>query len=210
MRLRKILPTLYLMIGCILINNLFSNSILTVSAETQEIDISTSPEKVLFEITNFKPGDWAERTLTITNSGKQDFNYLSSIKLKNGSEKLYNELLLTITDKEKTLFDGKMKDFNKLEVRYLEKNSSEKLNFKVTVPLELENDFQGLGSEVEFKFYVDGTLGGVLPVNGPHLPNTATNMFNYIVAGVGLIGTGLFLQFFLSRRVRIEKWLRRS
>jgi hypothetical protein len=170
-----------------------------------EIDIATSPEKVLFDLTNLKPGDWAERTLTIQNKGKQDFKYLTSSRLKEGSEKLYNELLLTISDKEKVLFDGKMKEFSKLDPRTITKNESEELLFKVVFPEELGNEFQGLESVVEFKFYVDGTLGGVLPVDGPKLPNTSTDMFNLILAGAALLLTSTIIQFVLMLRRKKTK-----
>lgn len=184
---------------------IFSLTIInSFAANNQEIDIATSPERILFDLTNLKPGDWAERTLTIKNNGKQDFKYLSSSNLKGGSKKFYNELLLKISDKDQVLFDGKMKDFSRLDPRFIAKNSFEVLFFKVVVPEELGNEFQGLGSEVEFKFYVEGTLGGTLPVDGPKLPETGTNMFNILVAGAMLVLTGSILQFYIKRRHRLE------
>lgn len=181
-----------------------SNTKTSAASNIQEIDIATSPEKVLFNISNFKPGDWAERQLTIRNLGKQDFKYLSSIKLKEGSKKFYNELLLKISDENNILFEGKMKDFNKLDPRFIAKNDSEQLFFKVVVPEELGNEFQGLSCEVVFKFYVEGTLGGTIPVDGPKLPETGTNMFNILVAGAVLVLTGSILQFYIKRRHRLE------
>ncbi|MFJ5715173.1 LPXTG cell wall anchor domain-containing protein [Neobacillus sp. NPDC093127] len=171
----------------------------------REIDIATSPEKVLFDLKNLKPGDWAERKLTILNRGKQDFKYLSSSSLKEGSDLFFEELLLTISDKDHILFDGKMKDFNKLTPRLIAKNNSEQLFFKVKVPETLGNEFQGLNCLVEFKFYVEGTLGGVLPVDGPKLPETGTNMFNILVAGAVLVLTGSILQFIIKRRRKLER-----
>jgi len=193
---------------CTIIQSLiFSLSINKTSAaeETKEIDIATSPEKVLFDISNFKPGDWAERTLTIQNKGKQDFKYLFSSKLKEGSEMFYNELLLKVSDKDKLLFEGKMQDFTKLDPSFIAQNGTEQLFFKVVVPEELGNEFQGLACEVEFKFYVEGTLGGVLPVDGPKLPETGTNMFNILVAGTALVLFGSIFQFILYWRRKMVK-----
>ncbi|KLT17264.1 TasA family protein [Neobacillus vireti] len=177
----------------------------TYAAGVQDIDIATSPEKVLFDVSNLKPGDWAERTLTIQNKGKQDLKYLFSSKLKEGSDKFYKELKLIVSDKNNVLFDGKMQDFNKLDPRFIGKNNTEQLFFKVAVPEELDNQYQGLTCKVEFKFYVEGTLGGLLPVDGPKLPETGTNMFNIIVAGAALILTGSIFQFVLARRRKIAK-----
>lgn len=177
----------------------------SAASEVKEIDIATSPEKVLFDISNFKPGDWAERLLTVQNKGKQDFKFLFSSKLKEGSQKFYNELKIKVSDKEQVLFEGKLQDFTKLEPRFIAKNGSEQLFFKLEVPEELGNEFQGLDCEVEFKFYVEGTLGGVLPVDGPKLPETGTNMFNILVAGAVLIISGSFLQFVFTWRRKMAK-----
>jgi hypothetical protein len=169
------------------------------------MDISVSPHSYLFDLSNLKPGDWAERTLTIQNKGKQDFSYLATSKLKEGSERFYNELVLKISDSNKVLFDGKMKDFHKLDPRLIGKNDSEQLVFKVVVPEELGNEFQGLGSEVEFKFYVEGTVGGLLPVDGPKLPNTGSGMFNILITGVILVLIGTIIQLVLVFRRKIAQ-----
>jgi LPXTG-motif cell wall-anchored protein len=70
--------------------------------------------------------------------------------------------------------------------------------------MELGNEFQGLKTDFQIKIYVEGTLGGTIPLDGPKLPETGTNMFNILVAGVLLVFTGSTLQFVLKRR-KIEK-----
>lgn len=173
------------------------------AAETRTgINIATTPEKVLFDLTNLQPGDWAERSLTIENKGNQDFNYLFSSKLIDGSEKFYNELDLMVADQERVLFEGKMKDFTKLAPRFIAKNNTEQLFFKVGMPEELGNEFQGLYSKVEFKFYVEGTLGGLLPSNGPKLPETGTNIYHLVVSGLVIVLLGTILQFIYSVKRR--------
>jgi hypothetical protein len=196
-----------LLINLMALTLVFSFSINQINAatNTQEIDLATSPEKVLFDLTDLKPGDWAERTLIIQNKGKQDFKYLSASKLIEGSEEFYNELLLKISDEDKVLFDGKIEELTKLDPRFIAKNDSEQLFFKVVVPEELGNEYQGLSCKVEFKFYVEGTLGGVLPVDGPRLPNTGTMMFNILVTGAVLILTGTIIQFVIVLRRKIAK-----
>jgi LPXTG-motif cell wall-anchored protein len=175
------------------------------SAEVQEIDIVTTPEKVLFDVTNMKPGDWAIRDLKIKNSGKQNFDYLFSSNKKSGSNQLYNELFLTVNHGNTELYKGKLGGFSKLDPRALKSGGEETLTFRVDFPEHLGNEYQGLATEVEFKFYVEGTLGGVLPVDGPKLPNTGTDMFNILVAGAVLVLTGTIIQFVLSLRRKIAK-----
>ena len=159
---------------------------------TKEINIETRPQKVFFEITNSKPGDTYTKVLTVSNNGSQNLNYLLSSRFLTGSEEFYNELLFKITDTTEVLYSGKLKDFNKLNPRSLKRKESEKLTLSISIPSELGNKYQGLETEFQFKFYVEGTLGGLLPADGPKLPNTGSNMFNILAFGfiftlIGLI-----------------------
>jgi LPXTG-motif cell wall-anchored protein len=166
-----------------------------------EIDLTTTPGKVLFDITNVKPGDSVARDLVISNNGAQDFNYITSSKFLTGSEKFYNQLDLTIEDASGVLYEGKLKDLKELEPRFLQSDQSETLQFVVKIPVELGNEFQGATTEFQLKLFVEGTLGGVLPADGPRLPNTATDMFNLIIAGVVLVLSGGIYYFINKRKI---------
>ena len=147
------------------------------------------------------------KVLTIQNNGSQNFNYLFSNRFLTGSEEFYNELLFKVNDKTSVLYSGKLKDFNKLNPRYLKSTESEELTLSISIPLELGNGFQGLDTEFQFKFYVEGTLGGVLPADGPRLPDTGSNMFTILVSGLVLILIGVFLQMFAKNRGKIRHQL---
>jgi len=172
------------------------------STEIQKIDLITTPEKVLFDITNMKPGDSATRTLKLSNSGAEDFSYLFSADKKSGSNELYEALQIKVTDESRELYKGSLGEFKKLDSRPLTSGGTEELTFTVEFPPHLGNEYQGLECEVEFKFYVEGTMGGVLPVDGPKLPNTATNTFNLIVVGVVMLSGGFLIYRFLNRKKR--------
>ncbi|WP_404347687.1 LPXTG cell wall anchor domain-containing protein [Sutcliffiella horikoshii] len=177
------------------------------SEDVMEIDIITTPEKVLFDVDNMKPADWAERVLEISNGGKEDFNYIISSKLKSGDKKLYNELKLRITSEDNNeLFNGTLGQFDKLDPREIKTTDKEKLTFEVNFPAELGNEFQGLTCEVEFKIYAEGTFGGLIPAeNGIKLPNTATDTMNFLIIGGALLVIGLFvLLMFKLRRAKLE------
>jgi LPXTG-motif cell wall-anchored protein len=170
-----------------------------------EVDIATTPTKVLFDVSNMKPGDWADRTIKISNKGKQGFKYTMSADLKSGSKKLYNELMIKVSDSKNELFYGKVSDFKGLDPRELANSAEEDLNFTIEFPAHLGNDFQGLETEVEFKFYVAGTLGGLLPVDGPKLPETGTNTFLLLSIGAILSAAGfLMILFRRLMRKRVE------
>jgi LPXTG-motif cell wall-anchored protein len=170
------------------------------TTQQHEIDIATSSHKIFFNLSNLKPGDRTTKILTVFNKGKQDFNYIFSNRFLTGSEKFYNTLLLNVSDQAGELFTGKIKDFKKLDARFLATGTSEQLTFTIEIPYELGNEYQGLGSEFQFKFYVEGTLGGILPPDGPKLPNTATDIFNLLAAGSVLTTIGATLFFIQKRR----------
>jgi LPXTG-motif cell wall-anchored protein len=172
-----------------------------------EIDLSINPGKVLFSLTNMKPGDSVTRIMTIGNNGKQDFNYVTSSKFISGSEIFYNKLDLIVEDKNGLIYQGKLFEFDKLAPRLLKSSHSENLTFIIKMPMELGNEFQGLATEFQIKLYVEGTLGGVLPADGPKLPNTGSDMFNILVVGAVLVLTGSTFQFIVKRRNNLRKEL---
>lgn len=198
------------LIFCVTVTVFLLMTFATINANAagnaKEIDISTSPHNVLFDIKNSKPGDSFTKKLKIHNKGTQSFNYLFSNVFLSGSTKLYNELLLTVTDENGQLFNGKLKDFQKLESRTLKVNNHEDLFLTVTFPYELGNDFQNQNSEFQFKFYVEGTLGGLLPVNGPKLPTTASQIFKLILPGTFFVlGGGALLAFSKRKKLDLSK-----
>lgn len=220
-----VLTLLLLLLLCIQ----FSSKVLA-DGESESALITTSPDRVLFNVDNMKPGDWAERSLTIQNRSENDFTYNTEVIFKGGSKKLYNEFLLVVEDARGLLYSGKLSDFNRLEPRALKSLHEEELQFVVSFPTHLGNDFQGLEFEVEFRFVVEGyeiekpvdpvdpekdVIQPQRPIDkndldkgvkkGQILPSTSTDIFNYIVAGfiILLLGTVLYL-YNRRKKVKLE------
>ncbi|MBM6619057.1 TasA family protein [Bacillus suaedaesalsae] len=165
---------------------------LSVLGETNtnipQVDLATEPHKVLFDLTNMKPGDSVTRNLTISNNGKNSFNYLTTSKYLSGSEIFYKQLDLTVKDSKGIIYEGKLYNFSKLAPRLLESKQKETLTFHVTIPMELGNEYQGLTCDFQIYLYVEGDV----PV-GVMLPDTATNTFNWLLIGACLLATGTIL-----------------
>ncbi|WOV88083.1 hypothetical protein QWT69_02870 [Sporosarcina oncorhynchi] len=173
--------------------------------EKQDVEITLSPTGTLFDINNMKPGDWAPRTITISNSGMKDFNYLMELQ-NNGDQKLFNELLLEIQAADQKLYDGKLAAFTAMATRKLVSGGEESLNITIRFPEHLGNDFQGVQSAFTFTFTAEGkdkatvsasTNGmidsGNVKSSGFTLPATATNIFNILLFGSILMIVGLSL-----------------
>ncbi|PLR77246.1 hypothetical protein CU633_11930 [Bacillus sp. V3-13] len=213
-----------------------------LAANEEEILIKTDPDKVFFNLTNMAPGRQANKTLTIQNRGKLDFTYTTEVKFAEGSEKLFNEYLLKISDARGNLvFDGKLKDFKKLNPRFLKSMHQEDLLFHLMFPENLGNEFQGLGCKLVFIFTAkenqaapdqqpnpnpgttgpgspSGTQGpgdkdtikpirpitnkdlGTEAGEGQILPSTASNLYNYLLAGFIMAVTGLALLIIQRRK----------
>lgn len=148
--------TTWVLLGIFLITFQFGLGRVHAAANQEEIDLNTTPGEIAFNLSNLKPGDWANQTVTIQNDGKQDFIYNTKSVFHGGSEKLYNEILLQVSDSDTMLYEGKLKDFKEISPRKIEANKQEDLVFRIDFPYELENEFQGLGFEVEFQFFVTG------------------------------------------------------
>lgn len=192
-------------------------------ADQQEVEIKTVPENQLFSLENLAPGQVEEKDIIVQNIGKQDFHYQTFVKYKLGSKQLYQMLDLTImTNDGEILFQGKLKDFSSLKGRTIEKNKDERLTIKIGLPSEAGNEFQSLDCVVDFQFLADSepaiantnsntitnSNSNVSNDNSslrPDLPNTATNIYNYIAAGTFLIVIGFLLNLYFTKRQKFEK-----
>ncbi len=190
----------------------------TNDTEVEEIDIAISPSGALFEIDNMKPGDWAPRSLFIQNNGQEDFEYQMTIE-NQGSEKLFNELVLELSDGTNLLYNGKLAEFEQLSDRKLTSSSEEELDITVRFPEHLGNEFQGLDTTFSLSFTAEGaetaasndhdeaTVAGAIGSDGGGgsiLPVTATNVYKFLLIGVLLVGSGA-LVFILNKRKQIQK-----
>jgi hypothetical protein len=151
-----------------------------------EIKIKLLPEDVLFTIENMQPGDEVSKTIAIQNSGEQEFKY--NMKLEDaGSEKLFNELLIEISDADGLLYSGKMIEFDGIEARNLKSMENDEFSLTIIFPEHLGNEYQGSVAKFNIVFVAEGiNLDDLF-----ELPNTATNYYNYMVGGAILILFGL-------------------
>jgi hypothetical protein len=200
----------------------FSPFLANTAAADNRISLEVLPEDILFQVENMKPGDWAPRTTIVQNNGQEAFFYSMYIESE-GTDKLFNELLLEITVSEIALYNGKLADFKNLEERNLEPGEAEELEVTIRFPEELGNDFQGLNSVFSFIFMADsqiddtsvevggfvgsdddssisGGAGSSTGGGGGVLPDTATNIFLFLILGAVILVNGILLYTYNKRR----------
>ncbi|WP_373893397.1 LPXTG cell wall anchor domain-containing protein [Virgibacillus natechei] len=209
-----------LLVGIILCFSVTGFTVAAEEADEQEIAINILPEDVLFDVPNMKPGDWAPRTVVIQNNGVMEFEYVMTLRNDSESEKLFNELMLEVSDGREELYNGKLADFDTLSPRYLEPSSEEELDFTVRFPENLGNEFQGLAAQFSLILSAEGKQsdmdevvsegsigsGDSDAVGGSRLPNTATNMFNLLlIGGLLLAAGGLLIAYYRKKMRKVEK-----
>lgn len=173
--------------------------------ENSDIEISLSPNDTLFDISNMKPGDWAPRSITVKNSGNNEFQYHMELQNK-GDHKLFNELLLEVKAGDEELYQGKLAGFKSIPARKVISGNEESLELTIRFPEHLGNDFQGVQSEFNFTFTAEGKDStpvqaisqGLIESDGPtlsgfSLPATSTNLFNLLLYGSALVVGGIVL-----------------
>ncbi|WP_342574027.1 hypothetical protein MHH37_17305 [Solibacillus sp. FSL K6-1781] len=182
--------------------------------ENKEIDISITPTDTLFEVSNMKPGDWAPRTITVKNIGSKDFEYQMQLQ-NSGDEKLFNELLLEIKANDEQLYQDKLANFKSLPIRKLATGNEENLEVTIRFPEHLGNEFQALQSSFAFTFTAQGnesepvqeeiigqisSLGSPMSPGGPILPDSSTNLINYLLLCGALVVGGIVMVIIIYYR----------
>ncbi|MGD6802212.1 cell wall protein [Rossellomorea aquimaris] len=195
--IRLVIATVSLLILLILLP-----SVALGNDNNNEINLELKPFKKLFEIKNMKPGDVYTETFLLSNSGKGKFKYVGSAELQEGSNKLFEELRVLISNNGNVLYNGRLEGLE-IPSRQLKSGGKEELEVRVEFPYHLGNDFQGLSCEVEFNFHAEGLLKGILPIDSPNLPETATMNFIILVLGLILFSCGSII-YFTHSRVRIK------
>lgn len=192
-----------ILLGVMFLHLLFPIHVMHGEAkEETDLLMDVTPETTLFDIENMKPGDWAPRSITVENNGNIHFMYDMHME-NNGEEKLFNVLFMEITDGHSELYNGTLADFSSLTGREVLSGDEENIQITIRFPEDLGNNYQGLDMHFTLIFtaeakdgmrdeiIVDSKVGtdGDGQQGGALLPNTATNVFNFILVG------GLFLIF---------------
>lgn len=206
---------------------MFFSGLSIQQVKANEVDLILIPdEQYLFNIVNMKPGDWAEKKLTIKNGGDHDIKYSFKVNSMQTDNMLFNELELKVySDSTNNLvFKDKLKNFKGFSPQLLKKKESDSLSFVVKIPYELGNEYQNTSARFEITISAEsyvpsqtsegtdtktpdtdrselekGTISSKpLFSQGLNLPNTATKIYKLLFIGVIFMCTGL-LVIYLNR-----------
>ncbi|ENH98407.1 LPXTG-motif cell wall anchor domain-containing protein [Gracilibacillus halophilus YIM-C55.5] len=186
-----------------------------VSATSQDslIQISgdLSADGKLFQLENVKPGDWANRKLSLSNVTNHDVHYRMDVQYTDGSKQLYQALKLKITNSNETvLFDDALANLSNQTEQTLRPNSNETFHFQLRFPSELGNEYQGLTTNADIIISAEGnsdTQESSFPLSSDsqipthdNLPDTATFIFRFFLVGTVLFTAGTLLLLYAKAR----------
>ncbi|MGC5325284.1 hypothetical protein [Brevibacillus sp. SYSU BS000544] len=107
-----------------------------------KIDLDLNPSTELLIGDNMKPGDWITSNMEVQNNGNIDFNYSVSATQQAGSEELYNQIVLTVSDSKGKLYEGLLHDLNQLPLGTIASFQKANITFVAKFPYEAGNEFQ--------------------------------------------------------------------
>lgn len=122
--------------------------------------IELSPSKVLFDISDMKPGDWTERELEVANKTGKPLFYRAGVQFRTGSDMLFSELDLLLVRNGQTIYKGKVRDFLYSAPLQLSGNARDRLIWTIEFPPEAGNEFQGLTCEFVIIIGAEADGGG--------------------------------------------------
>src|SRR5690606_16632915 len=175
----------------------------SATPSSEKIAISTNSSRSFINLENMVPGDKITKSLQVINEGNVDFNYKLSAEMESGDQVLFDNLKVTITDKDKDIYNGSIKELNTLNLGELLSFKKNDLLFTVELPKVAGNEVKNKTTVIGFNFVAEGLNEGGNG-NGNNLPNTATNHFNLLLAGALLLLGGSSILIYVTRKSRIK------
>ncbi|MDQ0158071.1 LPXTG cell wall anchor domain-containing protein [Alkalibacillus salilacus] len=190
-------------------------SIQPIVSQADDDLFSVSPDDVIFEVDQLKPGDYMTETVRVENHHEAPLVVTGDAKYLHGSNYIYEQLDLTVkNDQQKVIYQGSLANFIESEMVTLDVEDEEELLFHVEFPMESDNSYQGLNVGVQLSFsaqieenaesvasdedrllpFTGGSLpGGLLPQTGETIP------YLYYVIGTLLVSSGICLLLWHKR-----------
>lgn len=123
--------------------NVFSTGIL---------NLLTAPAIGLFDLSNMKPGDSFNRSLNVTNNGTLNLTYNGTSTVVSGPPSLVDNLMISVEQGGTPIITPEpISSFN-LPNRNLASNTTETLNFTVSLSSNASNDAQNQTANATFNF----------------------------------------------------------
>ena len=142
------------------------------------------------------PGDTFTENINIENKKNDKAKYYMSVIVNNDEEtiKLLSQIDITIKNGDKELFKGKMIDIDKILLAELLKGGMANIQFEVSVPIELANEYTRIIPDFTIIFSAEYENGSSNPIAdliiNPKTGDRVDIMFlTFLLSSIGLVIT---------------------
>ncbi len=162
------------------------------------------PDNFFSKLGHILPGDVITQEVKINNTTSDEVEYFVSTKKADGLSVEENELLeklnLNISVDDKTIYDGKVYDLDKVSIGKYKSKASQSIKFTITVSSELGNDYTNLNASMNWKFAVSAKEKVKPPKISVPSPQTG-DLKTQIAFGLFFTSAiGLIIILFVERR----------
>ncbi len=142
------------------INQNKKDSKITIKFENNTSNNLTVPANFLSKLTSLMPGDKISESIEVKNKNKNKAKYFCRIEIDETNKKdieLLNQIGLIITNQNgKVVYNGKLLSNGRILLGEYDKNENGKLQFNVSIPSELGNEFALLSPKFSVIFSAEG------------------------------------------------------
>lgn len=153
-------------------------------------------------LNNLVPGDVVSEYIDVGNIDEEVSLYysLSSDNMNSYEKKLFESFNLVIEDENNNiLYNGAMLDYNKHFLKTYSKNETGRLKLTITMPLDLDNDYSLILTNIVWKFSV-GTTEEI-----PNNPRTGEYKLNMSIRVFILSFIGLVVALILAKLNTVDR-----
>ena len=136
------------------------DSKVTIKFENNTSNNITVPANFLSKLTSLMPGDKISESIEIKNKNKNNVKYFCRIEVDETNKKdieLLNQIGLIITNQNgKVVYNGKLLSNGRILLGEYDINEDDKLQYNVSIPSELSNDFALLSPKFSVIYSAEG------------------------------------------------------
>jgi len=177
-----------------------TNSKMTIKYENGASEDIIVSDDFFDNMKTIMPGDSYDSSIEIKNKDKKVAKYY--LRFKYDEIALLKETILVITNKKgQIIYNGKIKDAKNIFLGEYKKNQGEKLDLKILVPEDMENQYENLSTKLEWIFKVEYDKEIDKKNNNKTNPQTGDNI-NVAITMFILSSIGLIVVMVLEHRER--------
>lgn len=147
------------------------------------------PNDFLERTRRLLPGDSFVEDIQINNKDKKNAKYYMRIDIAENDEdtrKLLSQIDLIIRSGDEIIYKGKFLDVNKVLLASLDKGGKKNLQFEVSAPIELSNEYTNIVPKFSITFFAEFEAEKI-PLNPKTGDDITISFLTFLLSSIGLV-----------------------